>query len=84
MHKWYDSRMDEWDFADDDLPLDDNYIAGIKARKKICDEVLTSLERDAVSTLTDPSGFQALRDLIDKDVPRMLREILRLRRTQPN
>jgi hypothetical protein len=71
--------IDEWDCSDNDLPLDDSHVAGIKDRKKIADDFLKSLERSAEQTLTNPSGFQALWDLVDRDVPRMLREIVSLR-----
>ena len=72
--------MDEWDLAKDDLPFDDNHVAGLKGRKQIADEFLDSLERESAVTLTDPAGFQALRNLVDLDVPRMLREILQQRK----
>ena len=72
--------MDEWEFSEDDLPLNDEHIAGIKPRKKISDEFLHSLELHAEQTLVDPVGFQALCVLVDLDVPRMMREITNLRK----
>ena len=60
------------------LEMDEKFIGGIKLRQKMAAAVI----RNIVTTyehVAEPVEFSALQTLIEKDVPRMLQEIEKLR-----
>jgi len=57
------------------LDIDNNFLSGILGRRGMASEIIGSLVAMKEWDALDQVLFGALRDLVEKDVPAMLREI---------